>query len=157
MSDKLSKYVVSTVKAIGYDIEEHVNQHGITHYALTYNGFLHSDWLDLTEIEAFAHGVSRALHCVGGEWRINKALDEIYEKEQAEKAKRCVDPDEKFNAAEGKEHQCCCGKYVEGNIEYTVLEGQSAFDAMFSDAMAVFDELEGLMEKHHKRTSDKDE
>lgn len=156
MSNQLSKYVVSTVKAIGYDIEEHVNQYGITHYALTHNGFLHSDWMDLTEIYAFAHGVSRALHAVSAEWRIDRVLEEMAKKEGADKAKCCVDTTKKDDAAEGEEHHGCCGECVEGHNEYVVLEGESAFDCMFVDAMAMLNELSDMVESR-KRTTDKDE
>lgn len=155
MSKQLSKYVVSTIKAIGYDIEEHTNQYGITHYALTHNGFLHSDWMDLTEIDAFAHGVSRALHAVNAEWRIDRALEEMA-KEEAEKAKCCVDTTKKDDAAEGEEHHDCCGKCVEGHNEYVVLDGESAFACMFADAMAMLDELSDMVESR-KHSDDKDE
>lgn len=161
MSKQLSKYAIATVKAIGYDIEERVNPHGITnhtltYYALTYNGFLHSDWMDLTELEAFAHGVSRALHYVGAEWRIDRVLEEMAKKEQAEQAKRCVDTTKKDDAAEGEEHHDCCGKCVKGHNEYIVLEGNSAFACMFADAMAVLDELSDMVDSR-KRSDDKDE
>lgn len=160
MSKQLSKYVVSTIKAIGYDIEERDNPHGITqgitYYALTHNGFLHSDWMTLPEIEAFAHGVSRALHYTGHEHLIAKVLDDMHKKEQAEKAKCCVDTAEKEHAAEGEEHHDCCGKCVEGHNEYVVLEGESAFACMFADAMSVLDELSDMVESR-RRASGKDE
>lgn len=167
MSKQLSKYVVSTVKAIGYDIEEHVNHHDTTYYALTYNGFPHSQLMSETEIYAFAHGVSRALHAVNGEWRIDRVLEEMAKKEEAEKAKRCVDTTKKDDAAEGEEHhdycdKCdeehhgCCGKCVEGHNEYVVLDGESAFACMFADAMAVLDELSDMVESR-KCSDGKDE
>lgn len=156
MSKQLSKYVVSTVKAIGYDIEEHVNHHDTTYYALTYNGFPHSQLMSETEIYAFANGVSRALHAVNGEWRIDRVLEEMAKKEQAEQAKRCVNTTKKDDAAEGEGHHDCCGECVEGHNEYVVLEGESAFACMFADAMAMLDELSDMVESR-KRSDDKDE
>lgn len=156
MSKQLSKYVVSTVKAIGYDIEEHVNQYGTTYYALTYNGFHHSQLMSESEIYAFAHGVSRALHAVSAEWRIDHVLEEMFKKEQAEKAKHCIDTTKKDDAAEGEEHNGCCGKCVEGHNEYVVLDGESAFACMFADAMAMLDELSDMVESR-KHSDDKDE
>lgn len=156
MSKQLSKYVVSTIKAIGYDIKEYNTDEGDTVYALTYNGFLHSDWMTLLEIEAFAHGVSRALHAVKGEWHINRALEDMAKEEEAAKAKMCVD------AAKGEECQGCCDKCagghserVEGHNEYVVLEGESAFTGMFADAMDVLDELSAMVESR-KRSDGKD-
>lgn len=159
MSKQLSKYVVSTIKAIGYDIKEYLTDEGDTVYALTYNGFLHSDWMMPLEIEAFAHGVSRALHYTGHDHLIAKVLDDMCKKERAEKAKKakcCVDTTEKEHAAEGEEHHDCCGKCVEGHNEYVVLEGESAFACMFADAMSVLDELSDMMESR-RRASGKDE
>lgn len=156
MPKQLSKYVVSTIKAIGYAIEEYLTDGGDTVYALTYNGFLHSDWMTHLEIEAFAHGVSRALHHVGAEWRIDRVLEEMAKKEEAEKAKRCVDTAKKDDAAEGEEHHDCCGECVEGHNEYVVLEGESAFACMFADAMAMLDELSDMVESR-KRATGKDE
>lgn len=156
MSKQLSKYVVSTIKAIGYDIEEHVNHHDTTYYVLTYNGFPHSQLMSETEIYAFAHGVSRALHAVNGEWRIDRVLEEMAKKEQAEKAKCCVDTTKKDDAAEGEEHHDCCGECIEGHNEYVTLEGESAFACMFADAMAVLDELSDMVEsRKHSDGKDK--
>lgn len=155
MSKQLSKYVVSTIKAIGYDIKEYNTDEGDTVYALTYNGFLHSDWMVLTELEAFAHGVSRALHAVNAEWRIDRVLEEMAKKEEAEKAKHCVDTTKKDDAAEGEGHHDCCCKCVGGHNEYVVLEGESAFACMFTDALTALDELYDMVASR-KRSEGKD-
>lgn len=158
MSKQLSKYVVSTIKAINYDIEEYHTDEGDTVYALTYNGFLHSDWMTRLEIEAFAHGVSRALHAVNGEWRINRALEDMAEEEEVAKAKMCAD------AAKGEECHGCCDKCAEGHNEYVILEGHNeyvvregdcAFACMFSDALSALDELYNMVESR-KRSDGKD-
>lgn len=159
MSKQLSKYVVSTIKAINYDIEEYHTDEGDTVYALTYNGFLHSDWMTHLEIEAFAHGVSRALHAVNGEWRINQVLEDMAKEEEAAKAKMCVD------TAKGEEcqGQGCCDKCaeghsecVEGHNEYVVLEGDCAFACVFSDALSALEDVCDLIDNAHRHSKGKD-
>lgn len=160
MLTPFSKYVKSTIRAINYGIEECTDDNGVIRYALSYNGFTYSQWMSESEIYFFAYGVSRALHAVNEEWRIDRALEEMAKEEEAAKAKMCVD------AAKGEEHhdccgkcveghQCCCGKCVEGHNEYVVLEGESTFACMFADAMAVLDELSDMVESR-RRSKGKD-
>lgn len=142
----LYKYVTSTIRAIGYDIELSTDSDGSVRYALSHNGFLHSEWMSGSELDVFAHGVSRALHAVNDEWRIERALEEMAKEEEAEKAQRHDNTPNKYNVAEDEEHHDCCGKCVEGHNEYVELEynGHSMSGGlayMFGESLSTLDEL----------------
>ena len=147
----LYKYVTSTIRAIGYDIELSTDRDGSVRYALSHNGFLHSEWMSGAELDAFAHGVSRALHAVNGEWRIERALEEMAKEEEAKKAQRSDATTKKDDAAEGKEHHDRCSKRVEGHNEYVELEDDGlsmsgGLVCMFGESLSALDELFSIIE-----------
>lgn len=147
----LYKYVTSTIRAIGYDIELSTDRDGSVRYALSHNGFLHSEWMSGAELDVFAHGVSRALHAVNGEWRIERALEEMAKEEEAEKAQRHNDVTNKDDTAEDKEHHDRCSKRVEGHNEYVELEDDGlsmsgGLVCMFGESLSALDELFSIIE-----------
>ena len=51
-----------SIAALGYDLR--VSTYGSS-WALEHNGFLHSDWMTLRQVEAFAAGIDRTLWHLG--------------------------------------------------------------------------------------------
>ena len=157
----LYKYVTSTIRAIGYDIELSTDSDGSVCYALSHNGFLHSEWMSGAELDAFAHGVSRALHAVNGEWRIERALEEMAKEKEAGRTQRPNDTTKKDDVAEGEERQDRCSKHVEGHNEYVELEGNGlsmsgGLVCMFGKSLSALDELLSIIEDITDDTDRKD-
>lgn len=84
---KPSKAARKAIAALGYDLR--VNIYGNS-WALEHNGFLHSDWMSLRQVETFAAGIDRTL------WRLG--LDEpVY---------RVADRDKKTDKHDGPCDHC---------------------------------------------------
>lgn len=65
------------IAALGYDLQ--VNTYGDA-WALEHNGFLHSDWMTVYQVEAFAAGIDRTLWHLG----LDKAAYRVADREEEE-------------------------------------------------------------------------
>lgn len=61
-----------SIAALGYDLR--VNTYGDA-WALELNGFLHSDWMTLRQVEAFAAGIDRTLWYLGLDEAVYRVAD----------------------------------------------------------------------------------
>ena len=61
-----------SIAALGYDLR--VSTYGSS-WALEHNGFLHSDWMTLRQVEAFAAGIDRTLWCLGLDEPVYRVAD----------------------------------------------------------------------------------
>ena len=78
-----SKAARQAIAALGYDLR--VSSYGSS-WALERNGFLHSDWMTLRQVEAFAAGVDRTLWSLGLDGAAYRVADR--EEETTDKTNR---------------------------------------------------------------------
>ena len=88
------------IAALGYDLR--VNTYGDA-WALELNGFLHSDWMTIYQVEAFAAGVDRTLWTFG----LDEAAYRDADREEA------TDKTDKYDGP--CDHCDCCKADTEGN------------------------------------------
>ena len=72
-----------SIAALGYDLR--VNTYGDS-WALEHNGFLHSDWMTLRQVEAFAAGIDRTLWYLGLDEPVYRVAD------RSKKTDKCDGP-----------------------------------------------------------------
>lgn len=93
------------IAALGYDLR--VNTYGDA-WALELNGFLHSDWMTIRQVEAFAAGIDRTLWHLG----LDEAAYRVVDREEAE----ATDKTDKTDKHDGPCDHCdCCKADTEGD------------------------------------------
>ena len=109
-----------SIAALGYDLR--VSNTGDA-WALERNGFLHSDWMTLHEVEAFAAGIDRTL------WHLG--LDEA--------AYRVADRDKKADKYDGPCDHCDrCKDDTEGNHHDVTMHFIEWADDIMEDMVRTF-------------------
>lgn len=78
---ELSDAARQTIAALGYNLR--VNTYGDA-WALELNGFLHSDWMNIYQVEAFAAGIDRTLWTLG----LDEAAYRVADREEDEATNR---------------------------------------------------------------------
>ena len=91
------------IAALGYNLR--VNTYGDA-WALELNGFLHSDWMNIYQVEAFAAGIDRTLWTLG----LDEAAYRVADRDEA------TDKTETTYKHDGPCDHCdCCKANTEGN------------------------------------------
>lgn len=110
-----SKAARQAIAALGYGLRTGIYGDA---WALELNGFLHSDWMNLSQVEAFAAGIDRTLWHLGLDeavYRVadrEEAADKTYKTETADK----TDKTEKTDKYDGPCDHCdCCKANTDGN------------------------------------------
>lgn len=77
------------IAALGYDLRTGIYGDA---WALELNGFLHSDWMNISQVEAFAAGIDRTLWTLGLDEAVYRVADREGETEATDKTDRYDGP-----------------------------------------------------------------
>lgn len=94
------------IAALGYGLQ--VNTYGDA-WALELNGFLHSDWMNVRQVEAFAAGIDRTLWHLG----LDEAAYRGADREEATEEDKATDKTDKYDGP--CDHCDRCKTNTEGN------------------------------------------
>lgn len=112
------------IAALGYDLRTGIYGDA---WALELNGFLHSDWMNLSQVEAFAAGIDRTLWYLGldeAAYRVADREEETYRNEAADSTYKTEATDKTYKTEEDKathkhdgpcDHCDCCKADTDGN------------------------------------------
>lgn len=109
-----------SIAALGYDLRASTYD---SSWALELNGFLHSDWMTLHEVEAFAAGIDRTLWHLG----LDEAAYRVADRDR--------DRDKKTDKYDGPCDRCDCCKDDAADQHHDVTMFQQHFIEWADDIM----------------------